>query len=78
MTTSVIQPLFGKNPEFYEVNCPKCGWGDILELDPCEMDVITLDGKPPRGPRCVTTLPKKCPKCNARLKKTKLPITVFN
>ena len=78
MTPSVIQPLFGKNPEFYEMSCPKCGWKETLELDPCEMDVITLDGEPYRGPRTVTELPKRCPTCGAKLTKKKLPITVFN
>ena len=78
MTLSVIQPLFGKNPEFYEMSCPKCGWKETLELDPCEMDVITLDGEPYRGPRTVTELPKKCPVCGAKLTKKKLLIPVYN
>ena len=78
MPHSVIQPLFGKNPEFYAMSCPKCGWEETLELDPCEMDVITLDGEAPKGPRSVTELPKRCPKCGAKLKKEKLPIRVVN
>ena len=78
MVPSVIQPLFGKNPEFYEMSCPKCGWEETLELDPCEMDVITLDGESPKGPRGVTELPKRCPECGARLTKKKLPFKVFN
>ena len=76
MAPSVIQPLFGKNPEFYEMSCPECGWKETLELTPCEMDVITLDGEPATGPRSVTELPKKCPKCDARLNRKKLPIDV--
>jgi predicted RNA-binding Zn-ribbon protein involved in translation (DUF1610 family) len=78
MAPSVIRPLFGKNPEFYEMSCPKCGWKETLELTPCEMEVITLDGEAPKGPRSVTELPKRCPACGAKLTKTKLPITVFN
>ena len=78
MPPSVIQPIFGKNPEFYAMSCPKCGWKETLELDPCEMDVITLDDEPPKGPRSVTELPKRCLTCGARLTKTKLPITIFN
>ena len=78
MAHSVIQPLFGKNPEFYAMSCPKCGWKETLELAPCEMDVITLDDEPPRGPRSVTELPKRCLECGARLKKEKLPIRVVN
>ena len=78
MPLSVIQPIFGKNPEFYAMSCPKCGWAEALELNPCEVDVITLDGEPPKGPRTVTELPKRCPKCGARLNKQKLPITVWN
>jgi predicted RNA-binding Zn-ribbon protein involved in translation (DUF1610 family) len=78
MTPSVIRPLSGRNPEFYEMSCPKCGWKETLELDPCEMDVISLSGEPDRGPRSVTRLPKKCPECGAKLQKKKLPITVFN
>ena len=78
MPHSVIQPLFGKNPEFHAMSCPKCGWKETLELAPCEMDVITLDDEPPRGPRSVTELPKRCPECGVRLKKEKLPIRVVN
>lgn len=78
MPPSVIRPLFGKNPEFYEMSCTKCDWMENLELDPCEMDVITLDDAPPSGPRQVTELPKRCPKCGARLNKRKLPISVCN
>ena len=78
MTPSVIQPIFGKNPEFYAMSCPKCGWQETLELSNCEMDVITLDGEAPKGPRSVTELPKRCPECGARLKKEKLPIRVVN
>ena len=78
MAPSVIQPLFGKNPEFYEMSCPKCGWKETLELSNCEMEVITLDGEPYRGPRSVTELPKRCPTCGAKLTKKKLPIPVFN
>ena len=53
MVPSVIQPLFGKNPEFYEMSCPKCGWKETLELTPCEMEVITLDGEAPkRAAKC--------------------------
>ena len=75
---SVIQPLFGKNPEFYAMSCPKCGWEEKLELSNCEPDVITLDDKPYQGPRIVSELPKRCPMCGARLTKTKLPIPIFN
>ena len=78
MPSTVLQPLFVKNPEFYAMSCPKCGWKETLELDPCEMEVITLDGAPPSGPRSVTELPKRCPECGARLNKKKLPIPVFN
>ncbi len=78
MADSIIRPLSGKNPEFYGMSCPECGWRETLELDPCEMYVITLDGEPDPGPKCVTELPETCPKCQARLKKKKLPITVFN
>ena len=78
MLHSVIQPIFGKNPEFYAMSCPKCGWKETLELDPCEMDVITLDGEAPKCPQSVTELPKRCPKCGAKLTKKKLPISVFN
>ena len=78
MAPSVIQPLFGKNPEFYEMSCPKCGWKETLELTPCEMDVITLDGKPTPVLQSVTELPKRCPACGTRLTKKKLPIHVFN
>ena len=78
MSHSVIQPLFGKNPEFYAMSCTKCNWKETLELNNCEMEVITLDGKAPNGPRSVTELPKKCPECGARLNKKKLPIPVFN
>ena len=78
MAPSVIRPMFGKNPEFYAMSCPKCGWKELLELAPCEVDVITPDGEPYRGPRIVTELPKRCPACGARLKKEKLLIPVFN
>lgn len=78
MAPSVIQPFSGKNPEFYRMSCPKCGWEETIELDPCEMDVITLDDEPPKGPRNVTELPKKCPLCGARLDREKLPISVLN
>ena len=78
MPPSVIPPIFGKNPEFYAMSCTKCDWKETLELSSCEMDVITLDGEPPKGPRSVTELPKRCPVCGARLSKKKLPIPVFN
>ena len=78
MVPSVIQPIFGKNPEFYAMSCPKCGWKETLELDPCEMTTITLDDAPPTGPRSVTELPKNCPECGARLKKEKLPVRIIN
>ena len=78
MAPSVIQPIFGKNPEFYAMSCTKCDWKETLELSNCEMEVITLDGEAPRGPRSVTELPKRCPECGARLSKRKLPIPVFN
>ena len=78
MPSSVIQPLFGKNPEFYAMSCPKCGWKETLELSNCEMDVITLDDDAPKGPRNVTELPKKCPECGARLNRKKIPVTIFN
>ena len=47
MSHSVIQPLFGKNPEFYAMSCTKCDWRETLELNNCEIEVITLDGKAP-------------------------------
>lgn len=75
---SVIPPLFGNNPKFYAMSCPKCGWKETFELAPCEIDVITLDGETDGGPQCVTELPKRCPTCGATLTKKKLPITVFN
>ena len=75
---SVIQPLFGNNPRFYEMSCPKCGWKETLELDPCEMDVITLDGESPKGPRSVTELPKCCPECGTGLNRQEIPIKVYN
>lgn len=78
MAPSVIRPLFGKNPEFYEMSCPKCGWKETLELSNCDPEVITLDGAAPSGPRIVAELPGKCPKCGARLTRKKLPITVIN
>ena len=78
MPSSVIQPIFGKNPEFYAMSCTKCEWKETLELSNCEMEVITLDDKPYSGPRSVTELPKRCPECGARLNKKKLPIPVFN
>ena len=78
MAHSVIQPLFGKNPEFYAMSCPDCGWKETLELDPCEMEMITLDGKAPSGPRSVTELPERCPECGGRLSRKKLPINIFN
>ena len=78
MPLSVIRPLFGKNPEFYAMSCPNCGWKETLELDPCEMDVITFEGEPSKGPRSVAELPKRCPKCSARLNRQKLPIRVVN
>lgn len=54
------------------------GWKETLELDPCEMEVVTPDGAGPGGPRGVTELLKTCPECGARLKKEKLPIRIFN
>ena len=78
MAPSVIRPLFGKNPEFYEMSCPQCGRKETFELSPCEMDVIALDDNAPKGPRIVTELPKRCPKCGAGLKRKKLPIPVMN
>lgn len=78
MAPSVIRPLFGKNPEFYEMSCPKCGWKENFELSNCDPEVITLDGEAPRGPTIVSELPKKCPKCGARLTRKKLPISVIN
>jgi predicted nucleic-acid-binding Zn-ribbon protein len=78
MAPSVIQPLFGKNPEFYAMSCSKCGWKETLELSNCEPDVITLDDNPYQGPRIVSELPMRCPACGARLMKTKLPIPIFN
>lgn len=54
------------------------GWKETLDLDPCEMEVVTPDGAAPGGPRGVTELPKTCPECGARLKKEKLPIRIFN
>ena len=70
---------FRKNPEFYEMSCPKCGWKEMLELDPCEMIVIPAPGKTgPSGPRQVTELPKTCLLCGTRLNKKKLPIKVWN
>ena len=78
MPSSIIQPIFGKNPEFYAMSCTKCEWKETLELSNCEMEVITLDDAPPSGPRSVTELPKRCPECGARLTKKKLPFRVFN
>ena len=75
---SVIQPMFGNNPRFYEMSCPNCGWKETLELDPCEMDVITLDGESPKGPRSVTELPKHCPECGTGLNRQEIPIKVYN
>ena len=78
MPSSIIQPIFGKNPEFYAMSCTKCEWKETLELSNCEMEVITLDDAPPSWPRSVTELPKRCPECGARLNKKKLPVPVFN
>lgn len=78
MAPSVIRPLFGKNPEFYRMSCTKCGWEDAFELEPCETITIALPGTPPDRWHHVTELPRRCPKCGARLKKEKLPITVWN
>lgn len=60
------------------MSCPKCGWKETLELSNCEMEVITLDDEPYRGPRSVTELPKHCPNCGDKLKKEKLPIRIIN
>ena len=69
---------YSKNPELYDMSCPKCGWDEAMVLDPCETDTITLSGEPPRGPRHVTELPKKCPECGARLNRKKLPFVFHN
>ena len=72
-------PLGAKtnNPEFFTMSCAKCGWHETLELSPCEMIVIPAPEEVTvSGPRCVTSLPKKCPNCGAKLNKQKLPIVI--
>ena len=62
------------DPEMYWVRCPKCGWQESFVLDPCEMTVIPAPGETePENPPHVTKLPKKCPKCGARVEKYKVP-----
>ena len=78
MMRNCMRPMFGKNPEFYALSCPECGWEESFELDPCEMTRIALPGTPPDNWNHVTELPKTCPKCSARLKKTKLPVMLRN
>ena len=72
-----FDPPFGrkqKTLEFYMVNCTKCEWTEPFVLAPCEMIVIPAPGETePQGPQHVTELPKRCPKCGARVEKTKIP-----
>lgn len=78
MMHNCMRPVFGKNPEFYAMSCTECGWEGTFELDPCEMTEVALPGAPPDTRHHVTELPKTCPKCGARLKKTKRPVMFRN
>lgn len=51
----------------------------MLELSPCEVDVISAPGEmKPSGPKNVTTLPKRCPICGSRVNRQKIPVVVKN
>ena len=68
-----MKPMFGKTPEFYRLSCSKCFWEEDFELEPREMARGALSSALPDKLRHVSVLPKKCPLCGARLRKTKFP-----
>lgn len=51
----------------------------MLELSPCEVDVILAPGEMKEdGPEIVTALPKRCPICGSRVNRQRIPVVVKN
>ena len=79
---SPFERIFGRkpnNPEFYWVTCMKCGWENKFTLASGRMTIVPApDETEPDGPQHVTKLPKRCPKCGARLEKYKVPPPIKN
>ena len=57
----------------YDVCCPQCGWRETIELGKDSEDSRCIHGEEP-ATEIRETLPERCPKCGARLKKRKIEI----
>jgi len=67
-------PFGPKRPEFYLCKCEQCGFMQTYEISDCE--VVTLDGTPADSDSAFVQakkLPKCCPKCSGKIKRTRIP-----
>ena len=70
-------PFGPKRPEFYLCHCENCGFTRTYEVSDCE--VISRDGAGTDTEAAfvqVKSLPKSCPQCGGKWKKTKIPSPV--
>ncbi|MGI5922309.1 MAG: hypothetical protein ACOX9E_00015 [Lentisphaeria bacterium] len=63
------------NPEVYELACKKCEYEETVQL---ANSIVTLPifsyEAEEDVPRQVESLPKRCPRCGAAVKRSKVPI----
>lgn len=62
-------------PEVYELACKKCDYEETVQLaNGIEVLTMSADEAEKDRPREVETLPKRCPRCGAALKRSKVPV----
>ncbi len=70
-------PFGPRHPQFYLCRCEACGFTQTCEVG--DYEVISLDETEAKADDAfvqVKEVPKSCPKCGGRLKKTKIPSPV--
>ncbi len=63
-------------PKIYSVRCSKCDYLEDFELSNCDVDIAINDEAHNILPKIVNSIPTNCPKCQAKLKKTKIPVKI--
>ena len=76
-----ITPPFPFNkinkPLYYRMTCPTCGFSKEYELAKDYTVYLNPECDHSNDPEIVEELPKVCPKCGGKLKKTLLPVKIF-
>jgi len=66
-------PKRSSEPKIYDLHCPKCGWGTTVEIGKADADSRCVHGEE-SALEIRETLPDRCRKCGAKLKKRRLRV----